>query len=51
MKKTGFIAMVTKIHYSLTTLNIIAQTQNYEAKVTPSRLVNEWLPCVSRLAT
>jgi hypothetical protein len=26
------------------TLNIIDQTHDYEAKVTPSHLVDEWLP-------
>lgn len=31
---------------ALPTLNIIDQTQNYEARVTPSYLVDEWLPWV-----
>ena len=36
-----------KVHSdALPALNIIAQTQNYEARVTPSYLVDEWLPWV-----
>lgn len=31
---------------TLHALNIIDQTQNYEARVTPSHLINEWLPWV-----
>ncbi len=31
---------------ALPALNIIDQTQNYEARVTPSHLVDEWLPWV-----
>ena len=31
---------------ALPALNVIAQTQNYEARVTPSYLVDEWLPWV-----
>jgi len=31
---------------ALAALNIIDQTQNYEARVTPSSLVDEWLPWV-----
>jgi hypothetical protein len=31
---------------ALPALNIIDQTQNYEARVTPSYLVGEWLPWV-----
>ena len=29
---------------ALAALNIIDQTQHYEARVTPGYLVNEWLP-------
>jgi transposase-like protein len=36
-----------KVHSdALPALNIIDQTQNYEARVTPSDLVDEWLPWV-----
>jgi len=36
-----------KVHSdALSALSIIDQTQNYEARVTPSYLVNEWLPWV-----
>ncbi len=36
-----------EIHiYGLTTLNIIDNTQQYEARVTPSELVDEWQPWV-----
>jgi hypothetical protein len=36
-----------KVHSdALPALNIIDQTQNYEARVTPSYLVDEWLPWV-----
>jgi hypothetical protein len=31
---------------ALPALNIIDQTQDYEARVTPSHLVDEWLPWV-----
>ena len=31
---------------ALPALNVIDQTQNYEARVTPSYLVDEWLPWV-----
>jgi hypothetical protein len=36
-----------KVHSdALPALNIIGQTQNYEARVTPGYLVDEWLPWV-----
>jgi hypothetical protein len=34
-----------KVHsVALPALNVIDQTQQYEARVTPSHLVDEWLP-------
>jgi hypothetical protein len=36
-----------KVHSdALPALNIIDQTQHYEARVTPSHLVDEWLPWI-----